>query len=133
FRADTRINQLIRKTAETRSSEGLKLLDAAELFAQNSPDQIVGEEFLLEHVHLNFSGNYLLARTLAGQIEAAWPSLLGGAVTNTAPLLPMEECARRLAFTDWDRYQVLDEMSKRLAQPPFTQQLDHQAREGRLE
>ena len=132
FRADTRINQLIRKVAESRSSSGLKLVDTAEIFAQNSPHGVVGEEFLFEHVHLNFSGNYLLARTLEEEIEAAWPVLLEASPTNTLPLLSMEECARRLAFTDWDRYQMLDEMFKRLGEPPFAQQLDHAVRDDRL-
>ena len=133
FRADTRINELIRQAAEGRSSGGLRLLDAVEVFARNSPQQITGEEFLFEHVHLNFSGNYLMARSLVGEIQPAWPELLGTSTTNSPAPLSMGECARRLAFTDWDRYQVLDEMSKRLGQPPFIQQLDHEPRDQRLE
>ncbi len=133
FRADTRINDLIRAAARKQSGEGLKLVDAVEAFAGQSSHGIAGEEFLLEHVHLNFAGNYLLARTLAGEIEATWPALAGGSATNALPLLSIDECARRLAFTDWDRYQVLDEMLKRLGQPPFTQQLDHETRHERLE
>jgi tetratricopeptide (TPR) repeat protein len=132
FRADSRINQLTRQAAAMADPEQVQLLDAVELFGENSPHQIPGEEFLFEHVHLNFAGNYLMARTLAAKIETAWPALLGTARTNTDALLSKEECARRLAFTDWDQYQVLDEMLKRLGQPPFTQQLDHQSRDARL-
>jgi len=131
FRADARINGLIREAAGQRSGDGFKFVDAVEIVAQNSTNHIAGEEFFFEHVHLNFQGNYLLARTLADRIETNWPAMVGG-TTNGAPLLSIEECARRLAFTDWDRYQVLDEMRKRLEQPPFNQQLDHAAREERL-
>jgi hypothetical protein len=46
-----------------------------ELLSANSPHQIPGEEFFYEHVHLNFQGNYLLARAFAEQIESAWPAL----------------------------------------------------------
>ncbi len=133
FRADSRINDLIRTAAGKRSGQGLRLVDAVEVFAGQSPHGITGEELLLEHVHLNFEGNYLLAQTLARELERNWPALTGGSGTNAPPLLSLEDCARRLAFTDWDRYQVLDEMLKRLGQPPFTQQLNHDARQERLE
>src|SRR5206468_4108290 len=107
--------------------------DGVEVLGQNSPHHIAGEELLLEHVHFNFQGNYLLARACAEQIQTNWPALLGLSATNSLPHLSMDECARRLAFTDWDRYQVVDEMLKRLGQPPFAQQLDHEARAERLE
>ena len=132
FRADTRINQIIRKVAEARASDGFKSLDAVEVLARNSPHQVTGEEYLYEHVHLNLQGNYLIAQTLAAQIEASWPDLMGGSAIQGAPQLPIEECARRIACTDFDRHQILDEMVQRLAQPPFTQQLDHTLRTERL-
>src|SRR5213078_4245229 len=59
FRADNHINASIRTLS---SKEGVDLVDAVKLFAQNSPEGIAGQELLLEHVHLNFEGNYLLAR-----------------------------------------------------------------------
>lgn len=131
FRADSRINQIIRQTAASHGAQGLKLLDAAELFARNSQHGITGEEFLYEHVHFNFDGNYLLARALAEQIADLLPRALTGSNTNATAWLPAEECAQRLALTDWDRFQVVDEMFKRLQQPPFTQQLNHEARMAR--
>ena len=129
FRADSQINQIIRQAAAKRSR--VTLLDAEGVFAQNSPHGITGEEYLYEHVHLNFAGNYLLARTLAGEMAGLLPAQVTAARTNPAPLLSADECARRLAFTDWDRLQVIDEMIRRLQQPPFTGQLDHEARDER--
>jgi len=131
FRADTRINQAIR-AAQIRRVDGVRLFDAVETVASNSPHQIAGEEFFLEHVHLNFDGNYLLARGVVEQIEASWPALLGASGPKSEPLLSREECGRRLALTDWNRFQLVDEMSKRLRQPPFSQQLGHGARDERL-
>jgi len=133
FRADTRLNELIRQVANTRSRDQLTLVDAVDTVAKASPGQIVGEDFFYEHVHFNFPGNYLIARTFLSQLEdAGWPGL-PGATKVAGDVLSREECAKRLACTDWDRYQILDEMATRLQQPPFTTQLDRQARDARLE
>jgi tetratricopeptide (TPR) repeat protein len=127
FRADTRINELIRQAAARRAGPGLKLVDAAEDFARLSTNGLTGEEFLYEHVHLNSEGNYLLARLFAEQI-AGWLRPEGRFSTNLPPLLTVEECARRLALTEVDRFRIADEMMKRLQEPPFTKQLDHALR-----
>lgn len=116
FRADPEINRLNTEAAKGRAS-----VDAVSLIATNTANGIAGEELLYEHVHFNFDGNYLLARAYAAQI-------LGGATK----LLSADECARRLAFTDFNRYRVLDEVRERLRLPPFNTQLNHAERESRL-
>src|SRR5439155_26649104 len=83
------------------------------------------EEFLYEHVHLNFAGNYVVARAFAEEITRS--------MVPPVTLLSAEDCARRLALTDYDRLEVLEEVQQRLRQAPFTQQLDHEARDQRLE
>jgi tetratricopeptide (TPR) repeat protein len=132
FRSDTRINQIIRQVADRHAAQGIKWFDAREVFARNSPHGIVGEELLYEHVHLNFNGNYLLARVIAEQIASLLPARITAGSNASSPPLTVEECARRLALTDWDRAEVLDEVYKRLQQPPFIHQLDHEARDQRL-
>ena len=116
FRADTRINQILRQHVPAA-----QLLDLEERLAGQSPGALPGEEFFHEHVHFNFAGNLLVARAFAAAIAGA---------TNR---LGADECAARLAFTDFNRHRVLDEVLQRLRQPPFTQQLDHAAREQRIE
>src|SRR5208282_4653179 len=82
FRADSRINEIIRRAASHREQQGVRLVDAEAALALRSPHGLTGGEFLYEHVHLNFEGNYLVARTLAEQIghalsssaEHPWPS-----------------------------------------------------------
>ena len=123
FRADSRINGAISHIA----SDGISAehIATSRIFEEHSTNRLIGEPFFYEHVHPDFSGNYLLARAFAEQIL--------GAETN-APALPSEdECARQLAFTDFDRYRVLDEVRQRLAQPPFTTQLDHEQRDQRIQ
>jgi tetratricopeptide (TPR) repeat protein len=122
FRADARINGVIRQV--TGSEPGVQLVDAVGHFTQRSSGGLIGDEFLYEHVHFKFEGNYELARLFAKQIV--------GGQTNERVWLSREECARRLAFTDFNRFQVLDEVRQRLQQPPFTFQLGHEERDRRL-
>jgi tetratricopeptide (TPR) repeat protein len=122
FRADSRVNAIISNVAAHDSSVGKAAADAT--IERHSTNRLVGDQLFYEHVHLNFSGNYLLARAFAEQILST--------ATNTAVLLSEVECAHRLAFTDFDRYRVLDEVRQRLALPPFNTQLGHEQRERRI-
>src|SRR5271157_418573 len=94
FRADSRINEIIRHTASNRAEEGVQWADAEAVMAAQSPHGLAGGEFLYEHVHLNFEGNYLVARALAEQA--------GHALSARAehPWPTAEDCARRLGWND---------------------------------
>lgn len=126
FRADTRINQIIKEAAEQEVGKGVYLLDAAQALAQNSPQQIPGNELFYEHVHLNFAGNYLLGRALAEQTAKLLPksTVTQGKNEWASP----EVCDRRLAVSPWDRWRVWEENFSRIAEPPFTDQLNNTAR-----
>lgn len=131
FRVDTRLNHLIRQVTVQRGSDLVKLVDAEEIFARQYPHRIAGQEFLYEHVHLNFEGNYLLARAMLEQL-APWLRATDPAPDRAAATwLSPAECGARLALTDWDQAQIVDEVVKRLTQPPFIHQLGHQEREQR--
>lgn len=73
FRADTRINQIIRDIAEEETTKGVYLVDAVKIFQKNSPYETAGEEFFYEHVHMNFKGNFLLAGAIFKQVEEILP------------------------------------------------------------
>jgi tetratricopeptide (TPR) repeat protein len=117
FRADTRINTIIRATAVRQK---VALLDAVALIDSRSTNGIAGHEFLYEHVHLNFAGNYLMARSLADSVASAlqWPP-------PSRPDPALAEWERLMGFTIWDQLQLAEEMTRRLSQPPFTHQLNH--------
>ena len=123
FRADTHLNASIRAQA---AKGGVGFVDAVELFATNSPAGIAGRELLLEHVHMNFKGNYILARALADKAAALLASKLQR--QPRTEWLSESDCAARLAFTDWDRLQLTDEMIRRFEDAPFNQQFNHKAR-----
>jgi tetratricopeptide (TPR) repeat protein len=122
FRADTRINQTIRNAADAQAGRGVYFLDAAQMLDENSPDGITGNELFYEHVHLNFTGNYLLARAFAEQAAKLLPkSVLDHDTGNWAS---SEICDRRLAVSVWDRARLYQVNFSRVSEPPFTSQLN---------
>lgn len=123
FRADSRLNEIIRQTAVKESAHGVVLVDGAAALESKSAQNITGDEVLFEHVHLNFNGNYLLARAFAEQVAKCLPE----AITRAAAghWATPELCARSLALTDWDRQRVYESLLRRLAEPPFINQTDH--------
>ena len=154
FRADSRLNEIIRQTA---AAQGVALLDAEKELSRDAdrppaapiagpasslapraaaPEAILGQEFYYDHVHLNFAGNYRVARLFAAQVEPDWPG--GAAATavgqpaaggSPAPWLSEAEVARQLAFTDFDRRRVAELMRARLQQPPFVAQSNFRERD----
>jgi tetratricopeptide (TPR) repeat protein len=128
FRADSRINDLIRSTAGEWPAQQVRLADVEAALARNSTDGIPGEEWFYEHVHFTFAGNYLAAKEMAAQILE-----LFSATNQAKPFLSLEECARRLGLTDCERLQMAEEMFRRTSRPPFSNQMDHAARTARQE
>lgn len=126
FRADTRINEIIRRSCTNRLNEGIAFLDGDALLAQHSPHGIPGGELFYEHVHLNFTGNYWLARGIAEQItDVLKPPVLKGQAPAGSDWISADECAAQLALNEWDRSQTLEIVRQRLEGPPFTLQLNH--------
>jgi len=122
FRADSRINEIIRQLPGVDADVGL--VDAAAVFAGESEHGVPGGDLFYEHVHMNPRGNYLLARALFQQVAGRLPSeLRSGAPSGDA--LSEEECERLLAFTPYDRARVAGLILSKLGRPPFTNQLNH--------
>ncbi len=123
FRADSRINDLLWAAWRQLGGPHLVLCDAVAGLAAATPEGISGQEFFFEHVHLNLAGNYLLGRAWAEQVQHALAARLPSA--GTADWLPEGQCDRLLGLTDWNRVSVLEEIERRMQEPPFTLQLDH--------
>lgn len=122
FRADTRINETIRSVAA--DAGGVALADVAQAVAAQSPDGIPGGGHFYDHVHLNFPGNYLAARTILDRLLTVLPDRTRENGEGR-PVLPEGVCARRLAFTGWDWHEIEAHMLARFRRPPFTGQLYH--------
>lgn len=136
FRADTRLNDIVRDVA-TKFPDGDRVrlveTEAALAAGERCADGIPGREFFYEHVHLRFEGDYEVARAL---LPVVIQSLQERGLTvpePPAPMLSREQCAKALAFTAWDEVNMVAAMAKLTAQPPFTGQLEHAARQAAAE
>jgi len=123
FRADSRINEIIRQAAGA-SGGTATLLDTEALLSSQSRDGVSGQEMFYDHVHFTPLGNYLFARNVFTQVVKDLPPEVRSGATSTEPLTE-GECERLLAFTGHDRARVASEMADRLQRPPFTKQLNH--------
>jgi tetratricopeptide (TPR) repeat protein len=126
FRADSRINEIIRHTASHREQEGVLFVDSEAAIAAQCPHGLAGGEFLYEHVHLNFEGNYLIARAVAEQVG----QVLSAGVEHPWPTA--EDCARRLGWNDSTRREAEMDILSRLNDPPFTEQANNRQQYQRL-
>jgi tetratricopeptide (TPR) repeat protein len=132
FRCDSRLNDLIRKTVSNENDPRIALADAEQSFAAHSENGLPGNDLFYEHVHLTFEGNYLLALTIAPKVEALLPGTMAAQVPASRPWPSEADCARRLAWSDWDKEQALAEISSRLDRPPFTGWINHEAEVAKM-
>jgi tetratricopeptide (TPR) repeat protein len=130
FRADSRINDLIRVEGGRFAERGLVLSDAVSALTTESAAGIPGQECFYEHVHLTFDGNYRLARAWAEAAEKLLAPMLAG---KGQPWATQQECERMLGLTDWNRASVLEEVIKRMKQAPLSGQSNNSQRLARLQ
>jgi tetratricopeptide (TPR) repeat protein len=126
FRADTRINQIIRQVAQQRAGDRLTLCDAEQALAQAGSGHIAGDETFFEHVHFNFDGNYRLGKMWAEQVGLVL-SAAGNkpATTNWAS---QADCDRALGLSVWNRQFVLQSEIRRMGSPPLSTQFNQAER-----
>lgn len=129
FRADSRTNAIVREVAGREA--GARLVDAEAELAREAPHGAPGDETFLDHVHLTFRGNYRLSLALLSAVRDSLPESVRRRGTG-APPLTEEEVARRLVYTELDRYTIAETMRQRVAEPPFTNQPDHEEQLARL-
>jgi tetratricopeptide (TPR) repeat protein len=126
FRADSTINRIIREVSESRQGQGVYFVDAAGEFAGQSPHKCPGFEFFLEHVHLNFSGNYLLAKTVFDQVEQILPDKIKAQKAADATFSSEDVCAKQLVFTAYDCLRVTQLNLEIVSKQPFINQAYHE-------
>lgn len=125
FRTDSRLNEVVR----TLDVEGHRatVVDVAGALAARSPHGIPGDDFLYEHVHLNFRGTYEAARELFAAVAADLTRR--GLVEGPAPeALAYEEARLRLAYSTHEQAMIALNLLGRFKAAPFTAQSDNAAR-----
>jgi len=127
FRADDRINQIIRDLASSDTDDTIHLVDAERLFNDFGPDLQLPprQRRFYEHVHLTFDGNYELARCVFPEVVASLPPAIRQRAA-ASPMLPdRDSCAERLVYTEWAEYKIIDTILTLHTQPPFPDQCNH--------
>ena len=102
------------------------LSDALSEIEQQSPNGVQGKEVLFEHVHLNFKGNYLVAKTIFNQLEHIFSYDLKDQRKNETDQISDSLCAASLAYDNFEHYRIKElVLNGFMKQPPFTNQLYH--------
>ncbi len=135
FRTDSRLNDIVRATASEYADRKVRLVDADRDLAAGPlcPDGVAGASLFNDHVHCTFEGDYQLARLLLPAVTESLRQDRDLAAAETADVPSLDDCAKRLAFTAWDRVNTVAGIAKMLACPPFLDQLDHASRQAALE
>jgi tetratricopeptide (TPR) repeat protein len=131
FRADGRINRIIREVAASPRARTVALMDLEETISAAATGGTPGDDLLVDHVHLDFGANVIAARAT---FEALRP-LLAGVHVREIPQDPAELEAlvrRRLVYDARAELQIASTMYQRKTRPPFVGQLDHDAEMARL-
>jgi tetratricopeptide (TPR) repeat protein len=95
FRAPAEFNEIIRRVA---ARHGATVVDVHGAFAAASPDGLIGRSLLLEHVHPNLEGYFLLA-------DAFFDALVAAGLTGTpAAALTDAEARAGMPVSEIDRH-----------------------------
>lgn len=122
FRADNRINAILRKTAANRAQNGVFFCDVEQALAA-SPSSLAGAPgapYFIDANHFTFDGNWMAARAQLPVVERA----LGIEAPASAPL-SRAECAARLGLTLRDECNLAEAFLDAINAPPFLDQIDH--------
>ena len=128
FRCDSRLNEIIRTISSGREAEGIRWINS-----DASAERAEQDNIFYEHVHFTFEGNYLIARALAEQITMLLPESVTSKRTSSEAGPTLEECARRLARTDFSRREAASMIYSRLNDAPFTNQINHSEQMARVQ
>jgi tetratricopeptide (TPR) repeat protein len=129
FRADKGINEVIRNIGRDRTSKKMSLLDFAKTVKIQSDNNLPGENFFHEHVHLNFKGNYLLARSFFEKIETRLPERINKFKNKSRKLLNEQQASDLLAYTSREKISVANKiLVSFIKKPPFTNRLYNKQR-----
>jgi hypothetical protein len=93
FRAPSEMNNIIRSIGKEKHAY---LVDVEQRLTENSPFKIIGNNFMLEHLHMNVQGYFLLADTFYQALKSRntfgdWREVSIQDAWKMRPILPAEE------------------------------------------
>ena len=124
FRADSRINEIIRQSAKTLAGQGVTLLDLEMSLEENRQGRPLGNDVLVDHVHLNVHSNFRIALSAMRAIRDLIPQAQLRVPEQTEDEL-YAQCCRWMLFDINEQYRLAMLMYIRKTRPPFAGQIDH--------
>ncbi|MBT5707075.1 MAG: tetratricopeptide repeat protein, partial [Verrucomicrobia bacterium] len=130
FRADSRLNDVIRKVGRDHTDGEVVLLEADRLVGESveAVNGVPGLETFYEHVHFRFSGDYRLAALFFDRVQSLLGTKLGlgdGEIVETPSL---EDCAAALAYNRVNEGLLESSVMDMTSHAPFLDQIDHNSR-----
>ena len=126
FRADSEINKITNDIASQHKTDKFSFIDGMNIFEENSKNSITDDGLFVDHVHLNFKGNYLLAKEIVNTVSSKLPDWVARHSDKEKELLTEAECEKALAYTQFEQYTIYNTMLERKKLPPFSNQLYHE-------
>jgi lysophospholipase L1-like esterase len=127
FRADSRLNSIVREVAEQTGCDFADIEQAVANEQMGSPRDKI--PLFFEHVHFTFEGNIFFASILAGWLSAEWSPRLE-CLAQPALLSPANaaEIGEELGYSVLARGYSIGSILEMLRKPPFTTQPGNEAR-----
>ena len=116
FRTNHVINEIIETVAASDKNQDLSYVNNVAVFDNASKPYVPGWNLLHEHVHFDYSGNYLLAREFT---KAIMDDL---APSQSYKILAPNEAASIIGFPNHETNQVMNRLLSMVQKPPFTNQ-----------
>lgn len=110
FRAPLAINEVLSKLA---TEFALPLVDSVQLLRQDSPHQLIGRHVMLEHLHPNARGYFLIAEAFLPEVQA----LLGPAQSSYS----QQQAWQDIPLTDVDLWLAQAKIRQLMSDYPFRQ------------
>ncbi len=127
FRSNRKINDVLRKVAADNPADDVSLVDCRnEMLAWTRQNEALpGAQEFYEHVHLTFAGNYRLARIMFDAVVEVLPPEILSRQRTSESVPSLDQCARSLALSNYERYTMLGQILVLVRELPFTNQYDH--------
>src|SRR5690606_8663362 len=125
FRTDSGLNATVREVAASLPRGGL--VDLETELARAATGGVPGDDLFYEHVHLNFHGTYVAARTLFPRIAADLVER-GRVSRYVGEPFGEAEARRRLGYNAHEQTMIALELVRRFERAPFTAQSDNAQR-----
>ena len=131
IRADSRINEIVRRSAADWSGRGVHLADTEAIFTAQSHNGIMGNDFFYDNVHVLFEGYHRIALSIFNVLEQRIAEQQG--VAPAKERLAVDTCKERLGLSPYLELIYMKDVLQQLGRyQTFAPQMDGAFMEKRI-